>query len=172
MFGLAWLLWLHWLNKQKMYAAREDREMSREINEAHSTEVTLQKQNVTRESESQTPRSTAALIYFFFLQIYTVIDTRFKVCCKIVQEQQLWGCSLCTSELIYDYNVLEEAMMQQVSTLWKFLNGIQFILKSKSMFVHNFLIIFSRHSWGLKITRMGWKTWPLTPHIQSFHPLG
>lgn len=44
MFGLAWLLWLNWLNKQEMYAAKEDGEMSREINEAHSTEVTFQKQ--------------------------------------------------------------------------------------------------------------------------------
>lgn len=53
-----------------MYAAKEDREMSREINEAHSTEVTLQKQNGKRERESQryTVRwmSTTMFIYLLF----------------------------------------------------------------------------------------------------------
>ncbi len=49
-------LWLDRLNKQETHAAKEDREMSREINEAHSTEVTLQKQNGTREHERERER--------------------------------------------------------------------------------------------------------------------
>jgi len=44
---------LNRLNKQETNAAKEDREMSREINEAHSTEVTLQKQSGRRERERE-----------------------------------------------------------------------------------------------------------------------
>lgn len=56
MFGLARLLWLNRLNKQETNAAKEDREMSGEINRAHSSEVTLQSsagRESSRERRSQ-----------------------------------------------------------------------------------------------------------------------
>lgn len=83
MFVLAWLLWLNCLNKQEAHAAKEGREMSREINEAHSTEVTLQKQNGRRERERRTEwgresaqererlsRISAELIYLLFSDLW------------------------------------------------------------------------------------------------------
>lgn len=96
MFGLAWLLWLNRLNKQETYAAKEDREMSREINEAHSTEVTLQKQNGERGERgrdcAEVEHSNVNLLTVF--QYYkSVADICFPACGERVHKQHHAGCS-------------------------------------------------------------------------------